>query len=173
MRKQMDSDAQAQKASAKIADASNAAKSAAAQMRRARAAQAEGKAFYMGDIAAFTGKVSAEMQRDQAQLLELIELVRASFKTFSQVVRDNGLFAAFSEEGSYGSCSGYVLDTWWNDELEDEYIGLKPGEENTATSPPTCAKTRVATVLSVPSSACAPSTSSATGACSTMTFRSM
>ena len=128
LRKQMDSDARAQKASVKIADASNAAKSVAAQMRRARAAQVEGKAFYVGDIAAFTGEVSAEMQRDQAQLLELIELVRTSFKTFSQVVRDNGLFAAFSEEGSYGSCSGYVFDAWWNDELEDEYIGLKPGE---------------------------------------------
>ena len=128
LRKQMDSDARAQKASVKIADASNAAKSVAAEMRRARAAQAEGEAFHMGDIAAFTGKVSAEMQHDQAQLLELVELVRTSFKTFSQVVCDNGLFAAFSEEGSYGSCSGYVLDTWWNDELEDEYIGLKPGE---------------------------------------------
>lgn len=128
LRKQMDSDARAQKASAKIADASNAAKSAAAQTRRTRAARIEGKAFHVGDIAAFTGKVSAEMQHDQAQLLELIELVRTSFKTFSQVVRDNGLFAAFSEEGSYGSCSGYVFDTWWNDELEDEYIGLKPGE---------------------------------------------
>ena len=128
LRRQMDSDARTQKASAKIANATNAAKSAAAQMRRARAAQVEGKAFYVGDIAAFTGEVSAEMQRDQAQLLDLIELVRTSFKTFSQVVRDNGLFAAFSEEGSYGSCSGYVLDTWWNDELEDEYIGLKPGE---------------------------------------------
>jgi len=68
------------------------------------------------------------MQHDQAQLLELVELVRTSFKTFSQVVRDNGLFAAFSEEGSYGSCSGYVFDAWWNDDLEDEYIGLKPGE---------------------------------------------
>ena len=76
LRKQMDSDARAQKASAKIADASNAAKSAVAQMRRARAAQVEGKAFHMSDIAAFTGKVSAEMQHDQAQLLELVELVR-------------------------------------------------------------------------------------------------
>ena len=126
--RQMDSDARTQKASAKIANATNAAKSAAAEMRRARAAQVEGKAFYVGDIVAFTGEVSAEMQRDQAQLLELIELVRTSFKTFSQVVRDNGLFAAFSEEGSYGSCSGYVFDAWWNDELEDEYIDLKPGE---------------------------------------------
>ena len=62
----MDSDARTQKASAKIANATNAAKSAAAEMRRARAAQVEGKAFYVGDIAAFTGKVYAEMQHDQA-----------------------------------------------------------------------------------------------------------
>ena len=128
LRMQRDSNARAQKVSAKIAEASNAAKSAAAQMRRARAARVEGEAFHVGDIAAFTGKASAEMQHDQAQLLELVELVRTSFKTFSQVVRDNGLFAAFSEEGSYGSCSGYVFDDWWNDDLEDEYIGLKPGE---------------------------------------------
>ena len=128
LRMQRDSNARAQKASAKIAEASNAAKSAAVQMRRARAARVEGEAFHVGDIAAFTGKASAEMQHDQAQLLELVELVRTSFKTFSQVVRDNGLFAAFSEEGSYGSCSGYVFDDWWNDDLEDEYIGLKPGE---------------------------------------------
>lgn len=128
LRVQMDSDVRAQKVCAKIADASNAAKSAAAQMRRVRAARVEGEVFDVGDIAAFTGNVSAKMQRDQTQLLELVELVRTSFKTFSQVVRDNGLFAAFSEEGSYGSCSGYVFDTWWNDELEDEYIGLKPGE---------------------------------------------
>ena len=128
LRMQRDSNARAQKVSAKIAEASNAAKSAAAQMRRARAARGEGEAFHVGDIAAFTGKASAEMQHDQAQLLELVELVRTSFKTFSQVVRDNGLFAAFSEEGSYGSCSGYVFDDWWNDDLEDEYIGLKPGE---------------------------------------------
>ena len=44
------------------------------------------------------------------------------------MVRDNGLLAAFSEEGSYGSCSGYVIDAWWTDMIEDEYIGLKPGE---------------------------------------------
>ena len=53
--------------------------------------------------------------RTSTSLLELVELVRASFKTFSQVVRDNGLFAAFSEEGSYSSCSGYIIDTWWTD----------------------------------------------------------
>ena len=122
LRMQRDSNARAQKVSAKIAEAIK------AQMRRARAARVEGEAFHVGDIAAFTGKASAEMQHDQAQLLELVELVRTSFKTFSQVVRDNGLFAAFSEEGSYGSCSGYVFDDWWNDDLEDEYIGLKPGE---------------------------------------------
>lgn len=79
-----------------------------------------------------------------------------SFKTFSQVVRDNGLLAAFSEEGSYGSCSGYVIDAWWTDMIEDEYIGLKPGEGEYGDLPPTCAKTRAATALSVPSSACTP-----------------
>ena len=66
--------------------------------------------------------------RTSTSPLELVELVRVSFKTFSQVVRDNGLLAAFSEEGSYGSCSGYVIDAWWTDMIEDEYIGLKPGE---------------------------------------------
>lgn len=66
--------------------------------------------------------------RTSTSPLELVELVRVSFKTFSQVVRDNGLFAAFSEEGSYGSCSGYVIDAWWTDMIEDGYIGLKPGE---------------------------------------------
>lgn len=58
---------------------------------------------------------------------DLAAEVRISFNTFSEVVKDNGLFAAFAGENSYGSCNGFHYESWWDDLCFDEYMGKIPG----------------------------------------------
>lgn len=78
----------------------------------------------------FDGAVGARLAKDPALVRALAAEVRTSFATFTQVVQDNGLFAAFSNENSYGACQGYRYD-WWSDlfydESDDEYCGDLPG----------------------------------------------
>ena len=134
LRVKEESAARAQALSAKIAEAADIAKIAAARARHERAMHIAGRTFNLGRIPEFTGSVGAKLRHDPAKVAELAGLVRASFKTFSEVVCDNGLFAAFCQEGSYGACSGYSY--WWDD-LYDEgyYSGEVPGERKYADIP--------------------------------------
>lgn len=78
----------------------------------------------------FDGTVGARLAKDPALVCALAAEVRTSFAAFTQVVQDNGLFAAFSNEGSYGACRGYHYDWWWSDlfydECDDECCGGLP-----------------------------------------------
>lgn len=125
-----DSDARAQAVTAMIEAAAADAGSSVAALHRERARQVAGQALELGALPAFDGQVHATLTRDPAQLLELVGLVRVSFKTFSEVVGDNGLFAAFCQESSYGACLGHVA-YWWDDDPDVAYYdGAVPGEED-------------------------------------------
>ena len=71
--------------------------------------------------------LAAELEVDE--LRELAVEVRRSFRTFKQVVQDNGLFAAFASEGTFGACNGWRFGYWWDDFLYDmsEFEGEIPG----------------------------------------------
>ncbi len=77
----------------------------------------------------FEGGTALSAELDVDELRELAVEVRKSFRTFRQVVQDNGLFAAFASEGSFGACSGWRFGFWWDDFLYDmsEYEGEIPG----------------------------------------------
>lgn len=89
-------------------------------VRNARSAA--GSSVDLGDLESFDGTVSATARFDAGQVAELADLVGASFRTFSQVVKDNGVFAAFSEGSAFGRCVGYA--SWasgWNEWDAMEY----------------------------------------------------
>ena len=77
----------------------------------------------------FEGGTVLSSELDVDELRELAAEVRKSFRTFRQVVQDNGLFAAFASEGTFGACSGWRFGFWWDDFLYDmsEYEGEIPG----------------------------------------------
>ena len=86
------------------------------------ARSAVGASVEMGDLERFAGTVEVSMRFDADEVSELADLVDASFKTFSSVVRDNGLFAAFSEGSQFGRCVGFA--SWasgWDDWDAMEY----------------------------------------------------
>lgn len=87
--------------------------------RHTLAQEVSGAALETGELAAFSGKACATLRRDPAEVRQLSAAVRMSFKTFTQVVQDNGLYAAFSSRGDYGACKGYSY-SWW-DAFDDEY----------------------------------------------------
>ena len=109
-----------------------ATKAAQAACRR-RARSVAGSVLAIEQPADFSGSVGAKLVNDPALVCALAAEVRRSFATFTQVVQDNGLFAAFSNETSYGACRGYRFNWWWSDlfydECEDEYYGDAPGQQ--------------------------------------------
>lgn len=88
----------------RIDKAVEAAKQVAQNMLWVRSCAVAGEAFDLGEIPAFCGKVSCELAESVEEVRALYTEVQASFKTFCQVVQDNGLFAAFASEGTYGGC---------------------------------------------------------------------
>lgn len=78
-----------------------------------------------GAIAPYEGSIGVEMRYDVAALAELAAEVRASFATYRAVVNDNGLFAAFAPDDSYGRCSIANEDWWWRppDAVDDGQDG--------------------------------------------------
>lgn len=98
-----------------IALATKAATAAATAACAAAACSVAGAAFEVKRPSDFAGRVSAKLVGDLAMLRLLASEVRASFGTFGRVVQDNGLFAAFSNEGSYGACRYcYGYEDWWS-----------------------------------------------------------
>ena len=89
--------------------------------------------------APFEEPIVVESDADAELLVRLSTLVRKSYKTFAQIVRDNGLFSAFSHEPSYGACSGWKFGFWLDDFLYDmsEYVGDIPGRKQVADIPDT------------------------------------
>ena len=107
-----------------LEEASSAAIDAINEIRRKRAESIAGSAFSTPDLESFAAEVTCERVGDSEKIRELSREVRKSFATFKEVVQDNGLFAAFSSEGSYGACRGYSYNAWWDDdELYTEYTG--------------------------------------------------
>lgn len=104
-----------------------------------------GASIELGDLERFTGTVEVSMRFDAGEVTELADLVDASFKTFSSVVKDNGLFAAFSEGSQFGRCVGFASwasgwDDW--DAMEyryddSEYGGALVGREYVRSRIPT------------------------------------
>lgn len=86
------------------------------------ARSAVGASVELGDLERFAGAVEVSMRFDAGEVAELADLVDASFKTFSRVVKDNGLFAAFLEGSPFGRCVGFA--SWasgWDDWDAMEY----------------------------------------------------
>lgn len=127
--------AREQLVSDQIDAASRAAAQAAEALEHSEAEGVAGAVLRVEAPAAFGGEAVLEAVGDAELLRALSAEVRKSFGTFSQVVQDNGLFSAFSNEGSYGACKG-VRSSWWFDDLlggecyeecYDEYLGEAPG----------------------------------------------
>lgn len=102
---------------------------AAEAIMRSRAESVAGAVLAVSHPADFDGEIVVKTTEDVGRVRELSAEVRKSFDTFAKVVRDNGLFAAFASEGSYGACSGARFSWWWDDIIEEEYHGDKPGLE--------------------------------------------
>lgn len=96
---------------------------------RLRAESVAGAVFAVSQPMAFDGEVVLKAAKDSARVRELAAEVRKSFGTFKQVVADNGLFAAFANDGAYGACRGVSFDWWWEGFFDDEYFGEKPGSK--------------------------------------------
>lgn len=92
-------------------------------------------ALPVNDLPQFTGSVCVTRQVAPPDVHALTTEVRASFKTYSAVVRDNGVFAAFSDGSDYGKCVGFsdwisVWDDWGAETYgfdNTEYHGDIPG----------------------------------------------
>lgn len=83
---------------------------------------AVGVTVELDDLEKFAGTVEVSARFNAGEVAELADLVDASFKTFSSVVKDNGLFAAFSEGSPFGRCVGFA--SWasgWDDWDAMEY----------------------------------------------------
>lgn len=96
------------------------------------ALSAAGASVELGDLEKFAGTVEVSTRFDAEEVAELADVVDASFKTFSSVVRDNGVFAAFSEGSPFGRCVGFAnwtssWDDW--DAMEYRYDDSEYGGE--------------------------------------------
>ena len=111
-----------------IERAVKAATRAAESLCRSKALGVAGATYCLERPAGFDGTITFKADRDVALVKELSAEVHASFKTFKQVVQDNGLFAAFASENTYGACKGFCFDCWWDD-IDDEYTGEIPGRQ--------------------------------------------
>lgn len=106
------------------------ADAAHAQKLALNARSAVGRSVELDDLEAFSGVVEVSSALDAGEVGELVGLVEASFRTYRQVVDDNGLFAAFSEGSQFGRCVGYAswMSAWddW-DAMEYSYDGSEYG----------------------------------------------
>lgn len=107
--------------------------------QEAMAEALEGRVLDIPVSEPFEGAIVVEAEADAEKLERLSSLVRSSFRTFAQVVRDNGLFSAFAHELSYGACAGWKNGFWMDDFLYDmsEYEGDIPGRTKVADIPDT------------------------------------
>lgn len=112
-----------------VLEAALSAEEAAKSAMHADAESVAGNVLNLPAIPEFEGNTVLVAELDMGELRELAVEVRKSFNTFKQVVQDNGLFAAFSSEGTYGACNGWRFGYWWDDFLYDmsEYEGEIPG----------------------------------------------
>ena len=112
-----------------IVDATFFAEEGVKATMRIDAQSVEGNVLSLPEFPEFEGGTALSSELDVDELRELAAEVRKSFRTFKQVVQDNGLFAAFASEGSFGACSGWRFGFWWDDFLCDmsEYEGEIPG----------------------------------------------
>lgn len=107
------------------------AESAHRNRLRANAQAAAGKAVGLDGLPVFDGTVECVCVLEPVQVAELIAAVRESFATYCRVVRDNGVFSAFSEGSSFGRCVGRLSwysawDDWSAEEFgydDSEYLG--------------------------------------------------
>lgn len=109
-----------------IEEATKAAMEAADSIFRRNAEAVAGAEFLIDQQEPFGGGVIVKLAKDVDQVRALSVEVGRSFKTFKQVVQDNGLFAAFASENAYGACNGYRSDWWWGDEIYVNYDGAIP-----------------------------------------------
>lgn len=112
-----------------IAAAAEAAVRAAEVIVRARAVSVAGAVLAVGQPVGFDGDIEPRLAMDPSRVRELSAEVHKSFGVFKRVVADNGLFAAFASDGSYGACRGARFDWWWEGFFDDEYFGEKPGRK--------------------------------------------
>lgn len=112
-----------------IDEAKAKAKAAAMCVCRQNAMSMAGTVFAIDQPSLFEGPVIVKAAKDVKQIRELSTEVRRSFETFTQVVQDNGLFAAFAGENAYGACKGFHSDWWWDDSFCDEFEGEIPGRQ--------------------------------------------
>ena len=92
------------------------------------AASIEGESLDVSSLPSFDGEITCTCVFDRHELQELLNEVLASFKTYSAVVRDNGVFAAFSDGSDFGNCVG--LTSWWSawDDWSAEAYGFDNSE---------------------------------------------
>ena len=124
-----DQDARIEALTQQIEKAMQAAGKAGHASMRNSAHSVAGNKLMLSEMPAFDGSAVLEAKLDVDQVRELAAEVRKSFKTFKEVVRDNGLFAAFASEGTFGACKGWRFGFWWDDFLYDmsQYEGSIPG----------------------------------------------
>lgn len=124
-----DQDARAERLALQIEEAVLAAEKTAKIALHSAAKSVAGNALAIPTKPAFNGSAVLAAELDVEKVRELCAEVRKSFKTFKQVVQDNGLFAAFASEGTFGACKGWRFGFWWDDFLYDmsEYEGEVPG----------------------------------------------
>lgn len=93
----------------------------------ATAEQVLGTRLSGAGFARYTGGVTCVRRVEPEVLEQLAAEVDRSFATFRDVVMDNGLFAAFAPEGSYGACKGWRGWWDWDGDLYDDTPYLKGG----------------------------------------------
>ena len=127
-----DQDARAEQLASQLQEAMAAAEKATKEARRRAAESVAGNVLTLPERPAFDGSAVLAAELDVDQVRELCAEVRKSFRTFRQVVQDNGLFAAFASEGTFGACRGWRFGFWWDDFLYDmsEYEGEIPGRKS-------------------------------------------
>ena len=124
-------DARIEALASQVEEAMLAAEKTAKAALRAGAESVAGNVLAIPERPAFDGSAVLAAELDVKQVRELAAEVRKSFKIFKQVVQDNGLFAAFASEGTFGACKGWRFGFWWDDFLYDmsEFEGEIPGRE--------------------------------------------
>lgn len=124
-----DQEARVEKFASQVEVAMLAAEETANAALRAEAESVAGNVLSIPERPAFDGSAVLVAELDVEQVRELAAEVRKSFKTFKEVVKDNGLFAAFASEGTFGACRGWRFGFWIDDFTHDlsEYEDDIPG----------------------------------------------
>lgn len=134
-----DEDERIKQYAGKLEDAVLAAKEAAEMALHFGAQSVAGNVLKIPEGLLFDGSASLEVELDVELVQELCDEVWKSFKIFREVVNDNGLFAAFATEGTFGVCRGWRFGFWWDDFFydESEYSGEIPGRDSVRDIPST------------------------------------